>query len=342
MYSFDSKTKTINTDELPALFDAIEALMQQVEQLTNEAASDHFAAFAAQMREKFGADEIAFDEPYLPELTASLSLRFLDKIDRLIETLTRALTEDSFRTTIFDFNAPLLPQMENRLTLETVRHSLEAKQELDRIRQQNFGVKKYIWQTAGDDRVRASHGELEGSIRLWDDGSLLPGQDPGCRCSGEPVVEGSSTPTVQVAVLGLARAAILLAAKLKASADKLKKGREAAKKIPVAKPKLPKPKPKKPPTGKIFERPKNVPKDWIKKPSNKGEGTKYVDPKNPHSYVRISRGKPESSNPGQRVDHVRWQKNGQSLDKNGNPVSTQSQESHIPLDKFKFKLGLFE
>jgi hypothetical protein len=39
---------------------------------------------------------------------------------------------------------------------------------------------------------------------------------------------------------------------------------------------------------------------------------------------------------------VRWQKNGDALDVNGNIVETRSLESHIPLKDFKFRPELFE
>ncbi len=183
--------KTIEVDELPALFDTIEALMQRVEQITEQATNDHLAAFAAQMREKFGADAIILDEPYLPELQAFLSLRFLVKLEQLMQKLEQGAGNDRFRTTIFNLNEPIAPQLQSRLQLETVRHQLEAKQELDKTRQQQFGVKKYIWRTAGDDKVRTSHAELEGKIFAWDENSIKPGEEPGCRCSAEPVLDSS-------------------------------------------------------------------------------------------------------------------------------------------------------
>ena len=116
--------------------------------------------------------------------------------------------------------------------------------------------------------------------------------------------------------------------------DKLKKVLERVKKP------TPKPKPKTP--KDIFKRPKDVPEEWQKASSRKGDGIKYIDPKSGGStYIRISRGKPDSTNAGQRIDYVRWQRNGKSLDKNGNVVPKNSQEAHIPLEDFKFKPELF-
>ena len=58
----------------------------------------------------------------------------------------------------------------------------------------------------------------------------------------------------------------------------------------------------------ISKRPNNVPKHWEKMPADKKEGTKYVDPKNPHNDLRIQKGNPNSQYPNQRGDYVRWKK----------------------------------
>jgi uncharacterized Zn-binding protein involved in type VI secretion len=93
----------------------------------------------------------------------------------------------------------------------------------------------------------------------------------------------------------------------------------------------------------IFKRPKGVPDNWAKTPANKGEGVKYLDPKNNRSYVRIQSGKPNSPYASQRNDYVSWMKDGRALDKNGIPLKTgKSAESHIPLKDFKFKPELFK
>ncbi len=54
--------------------------------------------------------------------------------------------------------------------------------------------------------------------------------------------------------------------------------------------------------------------------------------------MKVQRAEPKSSNPGQQYDNVRWQKNGQSLDVDGNPIKINSQESHIPIERFKFNV----
>ena len=91
-----------------------------------------------------------------------------------------------------------------------------------------------------------------------------------------------------------------------------------------------------------FTKPEGVPDEWVAKPSDKGIGQKYVDPNNSGNDIRIQKGNPNSSNPAQRQNYVKWKRNGQWLDKNGNPVSRDAPESHIPFEEFKFDPEIFK
>lgn len=70
--------------------------------------------------------------------------------------------------------------------------------------QEDAGVEKYMWVTAGDAKVRPSHRALDGEIASWDDPPLKsedsdieedcdPGQDYGCRCVASPIGEESGS-----------------------------------------------------------------------------------------------------------------------------------------------------
>ncbi len=65
---------------------------------------------------------------------------------------------------------------------------------LTRLRQSGLGIKKYIWQTSLDERVRPTHAQNEGVEFKWNDppGTGNPGEDVLCRCTGDPVFESSS------------------------------------------------------------------------------------------------------------------------------------------------------
>lgn len=64
--------------------------------------------------------------------------------------------------------------------------------EISKSRQTGLGIKRYIWRTSRDERVRDSHRSKEGKTFSWDDppsDTGHPGEDFNCRCTAEPVIE---------------------------------------------------------------------------------------------------------------------------------------------------------
>jgi len=194
----------------------------------------------------------------------------------------------------------------------------------------NHSTPLYRWRTASDEKVRASHAANEGRIFAWgnppDKGH--PGEEMNCRCYAEPV-EVDTTPLEVLALLSGAGIVRTIGVRVGgAILRRIGRGREEP--------------PAQKPTRSIEDRPKNIPKDWVKSTSNNGKGVRYRDPNNKHNEVRLQRGEPNSSQSGQRQDYVTWKRNGQWLDKNGKRVPRQSLESHIPIDEFKFRPELFK
>ncbi len=74
---------------------------------------------------------------------------------------------------------------------------LKLNGQLTQTRQQNAGITKYIWTTAGDERVRPVHDELDGTVQRWDRPPVIskdgrtghPGDDYQCRCTAFPYLE---------------------------------------------------------------------------------------------------------------------------------------------------------
>ncbi len=86
----------------------------------------------------------------------------------------------------------------NRFGVTKSRSELIARDQIGKlngqmtgIRQQDIGVKSYIWRTSLDERVRPSHVSLENKVFSWTkpppEGH--PGEPINCRCYAEPVLE---------------------------------------------------------------------------------------------------------------------------------------------------------
>ena len=62
---------------------------------------------------------------------------------------------------------------------------------INEIRQRDLGIEQYVWQTVGDEKVRASHSARDGGVYRWDSNDEKPGEAPNCRCSARPVPPGA-------------------------------------------------------------------------------------------------------------------------------------------------------
>lgn len=82
--------------------------------------------------------------------------------------------------------------------------TLKLSGQLQEERQTQAGIKRYVWTTSGDERVREDHERLDGQVFSWDDPPITnwsevqrgkparrghPGSDYNCRCSADPVVD---------------------------------------------------------------------------------------------------------------------------------------------------------
>lgn len=85
------------------------------------------------------------------------------------------------------------------------------------------------------------------------------------------------------------------------------------------------------------QRPGGIPDSWSAQAARKGGGTSYLNPNNPHDRVRVMPGNPNSPWPAQQAPYAKRQKDGRFYDKDGNIVSGDSPEAHIPLGDFQFR-----
>ncbi|WP_157252733.1 RHS repeat-associated core domain-containing protein [Nonomuraea typhae] len=84
---------------------------------------------------------------------------------------------------------------------------------------------------------------------------------------------------------------------------------------------------------------KKIPPGWTVKPVKKGKGTRWQDPKNEGSGVRIDKGDPKNPQPSQRRDHVVVRRDGVVIGRDGNPINgsvkNDFDNAHIPYSEWK-------
>jgi SPP1 gp7 family putative phage head morphogenesis protein len=80
---------------------------------------------------------------------------------------------------------------ENKAKLIARDQTSKLNGELTQLRQTSLGIRRYIWLTARDERVRPEHEDRDGEIFRWDeppeDGH--PGEPINCRCVAQPILD---------------------------------------------------------------------------------------------------------------------------------------------------------
>lgn len=136
------------------------------------------------------------NEPFLKPLTKawikentdlikSIPTKLNPEIERIVRRgVIDGLTVREIQTRIQDrFNVA-----DSRAQLIAQDQVLKFNADLVEHRLKSVGVKKYIWRTVGDMRVRKTHMDRSGNTYTWDD-SPKPGQEVRCRCRAEAIFE---------------------------------------------------------------------------------------------------------------------------------------------------------
>lgn len=206
----DAATVTMDaTTEVKAALDASQQRLTKIIASINPALRSWSVRVEAWQRQKFQAGMVAAVGadafPYLsyadvaPEVDAALS-RFSSLITkvsdqtrgRVEETVWRELLNQTGRDAIGAMLSEDLGIERRRTNLIAKDQTLKMASKLNQLRQQQAGIYKYIWVTAGDDRVRESHAANDGQIFAWNDppaNTGNPGEDINCRCTAQAYVD---------------------------------------------------------------------------------------------------------------------------------------------------------
>lgn len=171
--------------------------------------------FSQSLRQGLGIDLFA-QNPWLRTQLESFS----EQSTSLINTLTENEIEDIKQVVLRgvtngDRFTQTAQNIQKRFEISSRHAKMIARDQtaklnssLARLRQEEVGIKTFIWQTSGDDRVRKSHKVLDGMECSWNDDSIYrkpgettwrkkssiggaeyqPGQDFQCRCVSIPIM----------------------------------------------------------------------------------------------------------------------------------------------------------
>lgn len=147
----------------------------------------------------FGID-IFVDEPWLSDqlkLFASQNAQLIkslpeQELERVAGDIERGLQQGLRFSDIAKGMQKSFGITHRRAKLIARDQTTKLNASLTRLRQEEVGVEEYIWQTAGDERVRPSHRANDGKIFRWDSPPAKtghPGHDVNCRCVARPVLD---------------------------------------------------------------------------------------------------------------------------------------------------------
>lgn len=164
----------------------------------------HKVQISNQVRSALGADPVFRDRGLAPRVdhfaheNAALILRIPERLHGDVAAMvTRAVAGGRRAPT------DLADDIEDRFNVSERHARLIARDQvgkfyaaLNHSRQREMGIRKFTWMTAGDERVREEHAELDGQVFSYDDppevdGEIaLPGEPIQCRCWASPIFEG--------------------------------------------------------------------------------------------------------------------------------------------------------
>jgi SPP1 gp7 family putative phage head morphogenesis protein len=145
-------------------------------------------------------NEFMSDEPWLDDQLALFADQNSKLITSMVESeqkrvagiIERGLQQGSRFSSISKEIEKSFGITRRHATLIARDQTTKLNASLTRLRQEEVGVKEYIWSTANDERVRPTHKANEGKIFKWSKPSKItghPGHDVNCRCVAIPVLD---------------------------------------------------------------------------------------------------------------------------------------------------------
>lgn len=139
--------------------------------------------------------DVVGSEPWLPAAVADFTRENVALIRTIPEQFFSDLEKHLSREIADGARwEDLAATIEERYGVSEARAELIARDQvgkfngdLNRTRQKELGIDKFVWRTMGDERVREDHQEYNGKTYTWEDAPEGgPGEPVQCRCWAEP------------------------------------------------------------------------------------------------------------------------------------------------------------
>ena len=123
------------------------------------------------------------------QLIKSIRSQYLDKVQNAV---TQSLVKGTLNKDLVQQIKDIGKTTEKRAAFIARDQSSKLNAALTQARHEEVGIKKYMWSTSGDERVRESHEEKDGQIFEYSNPPAdtgHPGHDFNCRCVAIPVLD---------------------------------------------------------------------------------------------------------------------------------------------------------
>lgn len=123
------------------------------------------------------------------QLIESIRSQYLDKVQNAV---TQSLVKGTLNKDLVQQIKDIGKTTEKRAAFIARDQSSKLNAALTQARHEEVGIKKYMWSTSGDERVRESHEEKDGQIFEYSNPPAdtgHPGHDFNCRCVAIPVLD---------------------------------------------------------------------------------------------------------------------------------------------------------
>lgn len=181
------------------------ALERIAEEFANKTSDFNKVQLAKQVRAVLGVDVLPRDtglaskmQTFVAENVAMIKSVPDDLINDIEKTIYRGLSKGILASDLAKQLTEEFDYSENRASLIARDQIGSFYGQLNAERQQSIGVKRFIWRTMHDERVRSEHADREeasdpaqgGTPYEYDDppDGELPGEPINCRCYAEPVL----------------------------------------------------------------------------------------------------------------------------------------------------------